>query len=323
MLGKFLDPKNDVAFKRIFGNEKNQDILIHFLNDVLVFQKNRPICKITLLKTILDPDIASLKTSIVDILCEDDEGSRYIVEMQVANTSGFEKRAQYYAAKAYCSQTSVGGKYENLKEVIFLAIADYKMFPKKKDYKSDHVILDKKTQEQNLKDFSFTFIELPKFTKTIEELSTLEDKWCYFFKHAEETSPEDLKKLIGNDQIIERVYQELDRFYWNKEELQAYEGAEKAKNDYISSLSQKFNEGAAAERAKAEQEKVELQAKMEQEKAELQAKMEQEKAELQAKMEQEKLSALRSMAKSLREQGVPVLAIELATKLSAKEIEDL
>ena len=39
MLCKFLDPKNDVAFKKIFGNEKNQDILIHFLNDVLIFKK--------------------------------------------------------------------------------------------------------------------------------------------------------------------------------------------------------------------------------------------------------------------------------------------
>ncbi|WP_281277891.1 PD-(D/E)XK nuclease family transposase [Wolbachia endosymbiont of Leptopilina clavipes] len=36
-LSKFLDPKNDVAFRRIFGTEKNKDILIHFLNDILDF----------------------------------------------------------------------------------------------------------------------------------------------------------------------------------------------------------------------------------------------------------------------------------------------
>jgi hypothetical protein len=28
---KFLDPKNDLAFRRIFGSEKNKDILIHFI----------------------------------------------------------------------------------------------------------------------------------------------------------------------------------------------------------------------------------------------------------------------------------------------------
>ncbi len=245
MLGKFLDPKNDVAFRKIFGSENNKDILIHFLNDVLVFKEKRPIRKVTFLKTIQDPEIASKKTSIVDILCEDEKGCRYIVEMQVAGTTGFEKRALYYASKAYCSQANIGDKYHNLKEVIFLAIADYVMFPKKKEYKSDHVILDKKTYEHDLKDFSFTFIELPKFIKTVEELSTLEEKWCYFFRHAEETSAEDLEKLIGKDAIMGKVYHELDRFFWNEKELLAYEQAEKAKNDYLSSMEQKFIEGKA------------------------------------------------------------------------------
>ena len=36
-LTKFLNPKNDYAFKRIFGRPQNQDILIHFLNDMLGF----------------------------------------------------------------------------------------------------------------------------------------------------------------------------------------------------------------------------------------------------------------------------------------------
>jgi predicted transposase/invertase (TIGR01784 family) len=301
MLGQFLDPKNDVAFKRIFGNEKNSDILIHFLNDILVFKEKGPICKITLLKTVLDPDIAARKTSIVDILCEDQKGTKYIVEMQVVKMTGFEKRAQYYASKAYCSQAGIGQTYEDLKEVIFLAIADYVMFPEKEDYKSDRVILDEKTLEQGLKDFSFTFIELPKFTKTIGELSSLQEKWCYFLKHAEETSAKDLKKIIGKDEIIERVYQELDRFSWSTEELTAYERAEKARNDYWSSLEQKFNEGKAIGRAIAKQ----------------------EKAALQAKLEQEKAMDLKNAARAMRKQGIPISVISLATQLTVAEIETL
>jgi len=327
MLSKFLDPKNDVAFKRIFGNEKNQDILIHFLNDVLVFREKSPIQEVKFLKTIQDPDIRSKKTSIVDILCTDENGCKYIVEMQVAGTAGFEKRAQYYAAKAYSSQANIGDEYHTLKEVIFLAIADYIMFPEKKEYKSDHVIFDKKTYEHDLKDFSFTFIELPKFTKTIDELSTLQEKWCYFFKHAEETSPNDLKKLVGNDDIIERVYQELDRFYWNEQELLDYESAEKAKKDFLASMRKQFKDGEiegiakgkAEERTKAEQEKAELQAKAELEKAELQAKAELEKAELQAKAE----LAVKEIARHLRIQGVSTSVIHLTTKLSKEEIESL
>jgi len=86
---KYLNPRNDIAFKKIFGTEKNKDVLIYFLNDVIITGENRP----------------------------------------------------NYAAKAYASQPEKGDKtYEHLKAVIFLAITEYDMFPKKKGYKSDHVI---------------------------------------------------------------------------------------------------------------------------------------------------------------------------------------
>jgi predicted transposase/invertase (TIGR01784 family) len=222
MITKFLDPKNDFAFKKIFGTEKNKDILIHFLNDVITFKERAPIKEVTFLKTIQNPEMAAKKTSIVDILCKDEKNNRYIVEMQVAKGQGFEKRAQYYAAKAYVSQMNIGGEYEDLKEVIFLAIAEFVMFPNKKHWKSEHVILDKENHEHDLKDFSFTFLELPKFHKTIDKLSTLEEKWMYFFKNAAETSNKDLKTLVEHAPIIERAYDELDRFHWNEEEINNY-----------------------------------------------------------------------------------------------------
>ena len=243
MFSKFLDPKNDVAFKKIFGTEKNKDILIHFLNDMITFKGNGIITEVTFLKTIQDPETAAQKTSIVDILCKDQKGNQYIVEMQVAKEKGFEKRAQYYASKAYASQAHVGGEYHDLKEIIFLAISDFIMFPKKKNFKSDHVILDKESYENDLKDFSFTFLELPKFNKSINDLANIIEKWSYFFKHAEETSEEDLLKIIGHDEIIERAYEELNRFSWNEEELLTYDQAEKYKGCYIASMAQKYDEG--------------------------------------------------------------------------------
>ena len=249
MLGKFLDPKNDVAFRKVFGTEKNQDILIRLLNDVIIFQENRPITKVTFLKTVQAPDIDYKKTSIVDILCEDDLGYKYIVQIKAAGTSGFEKNAECYASKAFCCQIHVGGAYHNLKEVIFLAITDYIMFPEKPEYKSDHIRLDKKTLDPNLKDFSYTFIELPKFTKTANELNTRAEKWCHFFKHEDNFSSEDLKTLLRNDEILERAYRELDRFSWTPQELLYYEQAEKAKNDYLSSLMQSRLEGIAEGKA--------------------------------------------------------------------------
>ncbi|ACN95311.1 conserved hypothetical protein domain protein [Wolbachia endosymbiont of Drosophila ananassae] len=80
-LSKFLDPKNDVAFRRIFGTEKNKDILIHFLNDILGFTGKDEIKEIEFLSTIQDAEIASDKQSIVDVLCRDSSGNRYIIEM--------------------------------------------------------------------------------------------------------------------------------------------------------------------------------------------------------------------------------------------------
>ncbi len=246
MLSKFLDPKNDVAFKKIFGNEKNKDILIHFLNDMIVFKERKPIVDVTFLKTIQDPDIASKKTSIVDILCRDESGNTYVVEMQVAQHKGFEKRAQYYAAKAYTSQMDKGdNKYHNLKEVIFLAIADFVMFPDKKNYKSDHVILDKETYDHDLKDFSFTFLELGKFNLAKEELHTMTEKWAYYFKHAEETSEEDIQKIFENDEIILKAYDELDRFHWNDDELRAYDAIIKRDMDNQAVLEQQLDQAEA------------------------------------------------------------------------------
>nr|WP_213863360.1 MULTISPECIES: PD-(D/E)XK nuclease family transposase [unclassified Wolbachia] len=80
-LSKFLDPKNDVAFRRIFGTEKNKDILIHFLNDILGFTGKDEIKEIEFLSTIMDPEIASDKQSIVDVLCRNSSGARYVIEM--------------------------------------------------------------------------------------------------------------------------------------------------------------------------------------------------------------------------------------------------
>ena len=157
IISKFLNPKNDVAFKRIFGQEKNKDIVIDFINDMLGFAGEGAIQTVEFLPTAQDPEIAAKKQSIVDIRCTDGQGRHYIVEMQINSTPGFEKRAQYYAAKAYSQQLDRSEKYEELKEIIFLAITDFVMFPDKKEYKSDHMILDRSNYDHDLKDFYFSF----------------------------------------------------------------------------------------------------------------------------------------------------------------------
>mgnify|MGYP001574599176 CR=1 FL=1 len=196
-----------------------------------MFTGKHKIRKVKFLKTSQDPAVAYAKQSLVDVLCSDQLGRQYIVEMQVAKTIGFEKRAQYYAAKAYSQQLESGEKYHQLKEIIFLAITDFVMFPNKKAYKSDHVILDRDSHQHDLKDFSFTFLELPKFHKTIDQLSTLTDKWAYFFKHADQIQENEVSKIIGSDKVLLRVFEELNRFSWGPIELNTYEENEKRERD--------------------------------------------------------------------------------------------
>lgn len=225
-LAKYLNPKNDVAFKKIFGTEKNKELLINFLNEVLKNQIDSVIEDVIFLPTAQDPEIASRKQSIVDVLCKDSTGVQYIIEMQMTGGTGFEERAQYYAAKAYIAQMQAGDKlYSQLKKVIFIAIANYNVFPHKKEYKSEHVILDSKTLENDLKMFSFTFINLPKFAKLKKKPKdlTLEEKWYYFLKSAEATVDADLDELVGKDAIIKQAFSALDRFGWSEEELAAYD----------------------------------------------------------------------------------------------------
>jgi predicted transposase/invertase (TIGR01784 family) len=263
-LSKFLDPKNDVAFRKVFGSEQHKDIVIHFINDILELKGNDQIENVDFLSPIQDPEIASKKQSIVDVLCRAKNGVQIIVEMQVAPTKGFEKRAQYYAAKAYSRQLNQGkeedGKYHNLKEVIFIAIANCIIFPDKTEYKSDHVILDKNSYEHNLKDFYFTFIELPKFKKNnIAELKTIVDKWCYFFKHAPETSEEDLINIIGSDLIIGKAYNALNQFNWSETELLAYDEEIKRIRDNIAAMDYQYDKGKAEGEANGRaEEKIEI-----------------------------------------------------------------
>ncbi|WP_265025547.1 Rpn family recombination-promoting nuclease/putative transposase [Wolbachia endosymbiont of Rhagoletis indifferens] len=223
-LSKFLDPRNDLCFKKIFGTEKNKNILIHFLNDILGFTEINAIQEVEFLSTIMDPEVASDKQSIVDVLCKDSHGNRYIAEMQLARDKGFEKRAQLYAAKAYSRQLDKSGNYIDLKKVFFIAISNCSLLPEEVGYISTHNIRDIKTNGHYLKDFQFIFIELPKFSKSkVEQLESIVERWCFFFKYAEETTEEDLKEIAEKAPIIKLAYDELDKFRWNEKDLVAYE----------------------------------------------------------------------------------------------------
>jgi predicted transposase/invertase (TIGR01784 family) len=97
-------------------------------------------------------------------------------------------------------------------------------------YLSRHLILDAETHEHKLKDLEFSFIELPKFKKTKNELNTLVEKWVFFIKNAEnlEVIPENV-----DDEGLKSAYQEADRHTWTREEIEEYEYARMRETDDI------------------------------------------------------------------------------------------
>jgi predicted transposase/invertase (TIGR01784 family) len=299
MFNRFLDPKNDFAFKKIFGQEKNKDILIHFLNDVLDHTTMGIIQDVSFIDLQLAPEIEARKQSFVDILCTDEKGSRFIVEMQVARQDHFVKRAQFYAAKAYGSQMRKGGKYEDLKEIVFLAITDFVLFPDKPEYKTTHGIFDRKTWTQDLKDFHFTFLELPKFTKGFLDLETLEDKWCYFFKHAIDTKGTEYEALSAQMPILKRAFDALVESSWSDAELAVYEDAEKRRMDEEGRLSSALRQGIQQGIEKGIAQGIEKG--------------------IEKGIEQEKLS----VAKNMLEIGLPLDTIRKATGLTLEQIQEL
>ena len=216
---QFLDPVNDYAFKKIFGDENRKHILISFLNSILRLPPDEQIMEVILLSPHQAPHLPGSKETILDVRCHDQKGAWYIVEMQVLPQTFFDKRVLYYASRAYAHQLKSGMNYDLLKPVIFLGILNF-TFTENSHYLSTHCLQDIETQEFILTDFRFTFAELPKFKKTEGELVTVEEKWLYFLKNAHqlETIPE-----VIHEAALREAFEVLNRLNWDKASLERYD----------------------------------------------------------------------------------------------------
>ncbi len=236
---QFVDIKNDIAFRKIFGNENKKIILISFLNAVMKLQGKDAIEDVEILNPYQLPIIKNLKASIIDVKARDKKGKTYIIEMQVAEPDGLDKRLLYYASKDYSQQIESGEYYTELKPVIFIGIFDFK-FTESKKYRSHHAVCDVEDGERVIKDMDFYFIELPKFKKPLEELVEVTDKWIFFIKNAE-----NLKVVPANvdDEGLKAAYQDANKHSWTKEELEAYDYAAMREQDERGKLVHAKKEG--------------------------------------------------------------------------------
>ena len=215
---KFVDVKNDIAFRKIFGNENKKVVLISFLNAVLELPGGRKITEVAIVNPYQLPNLSGGKSTIVDVKAQDESGNLFIVEMQVAEAESFSQRVLYYTAQGYASQIERGDDYSKLNPTFFIGILDFEIGTNT-DYFSRHKVLNVETGEHILRDVEFNFIELPKFRKAENELQSIIEQWVYFIKNAENLNviPESIK-----DQGLKTAFEEADRHNWSKLELEEY-----------------------------------------------------------------------------------------------------
>ena len=220
---RFISPKTDFAFKKIFGSDKSKNILISFLN-ALVYENKNTIKSLEIIDPANQGPIEASKDSFLDVKAVLDNGSTVIIEMQVIHTAAFEKRVIYNLAKAYGNQLGKGEKYPTIRPFIALTITDFVLF---KD--SSKIInrfrLKEETLPLNYRDsLSLIFLELPKFNKELSELETLSDKWIYFLKSAPDL--EVIPESLGAVPEIEEALNVANRASLTAEELNKLERQE-------------------------------------------------------------------------------------------------
>jgi predicted transposase/invertase (TIGR01784 family) len=215
---KFVDVTNDIAFRKIFGNENKKTSLISFLNAVLGFVDNDTIEDVTIKNPYQLPQYSGGKTTIVDVKAKDRNGNTFIVEMQVAEVKDFDKRVLYYASQSYTDQIERGDLYPNLKPTFFIGILNFNA-TQNNHYLSRHKILDVETGENLIKNFEFNFIELEKFNKEANDLLSIIDQWVYFIKNAEnlEIIPDTI-----TDEGLKDAFEQANKHNWTAQELEDY-----------------------------------------------------------------------------------------------------
>ena len=101
-MGRFINPFTDYGFKFLFGREVEKELLISFLNDLLVGE--HVITDIQFLNNEQQPEVKNERGIIYDIYCMTDTGERIIVEMQNREQPYFKDRALFYLSRAITQQ---------------------------------------------------------------------------------------------------------------------------------------------------------------------------------------------------------------------------
>ena len=239
---KYVNVFTDFGFKKLFGEKPSKLLLLDFLNELLIEQEG-PIKNITYLNTEHLGSSPLDRRAIFDIYCENEKGEKFIVELQKAKQSYFKDRTLFYATFPIQEQAKQNDWDFKLKAVYTVAILDFVFEEDKSDihkYRYDVKLTDIETCKVFYDKLTFIYLELPKFKKKIDELSTNFEKWLFVLKNLHKLNkiPDQLK-----EERFEKLFAIAEVAHFTREELKSYEDSKKFYRDIKNSMDTAFEEG--------------------------------------------------------------------------------
>ena len=204
-MSRYLDPKADVVFKKIFGDHPK--LLISFLNALLPLSPNSPIVTLTYLQNEQVPVIPEFKRTIADVKCTDAQGRVFIVEMQMNWTDHFKQRLLFGTSQAFVKQLEKGEEYKFLQPVYGLGIVA-EIYEKTTSDWYHHYQLVKKGDAGHsdlIEHLQLVFIELPKFPIQSSQEKQLRLLWLRFLREIDEKTTTVSTDLLEVPEIAQAV----------------------------------------------------------------------------------------------------------------------
>jgi predicted transposase/invertase (TIGR01784 family) len=205
IMARYLDPKADVVFKKIFGDHPK--LLISFLNALLPLPTHSPIVSLTYLQHEQVPVIPEFKRTIADVKCTDAQGRVFIVEMQMNWTDHFKQRLLFGTSQAFVKQLEKGEEYKFLQPVYGLGIVA-EIYEKTTSEWYHHYQLVKKGDADHsdvIDHLQLIFIELPKFPIQSPDEKKLRLLWLRFLREVDEKTTHVSKDLLAIPEIAQAV----------------------------------------------------------------------------------------------------------------------
>lgn len=231
---RYINPYTDFAFKLLFGTELNKELLISFLNALLHDEEH--IKEITYLNSEHLGTQERDRRAVFDIYCENEQGEKFLVEMQKGEQAFFKDRSIYYATFPIREQAIKGSEWNyQLKAVYTVAILNFVFDDKDDDYFHHEVkLVDMRTKKVFYDKLTFIYLEMPKFNKTEYELETMFDKWMFVLRNLSRLME---RPVALQERVFERLFKAAEIANFDRKELIEYEDSLKNYRDWYSVVS--------------------------------------------------------------------------------------